>query len=275
MTLTASSALSSSSPGLPSYKRPPVSEVAVGLFFEPIHGFLLPHTGLFWAVVKGDFPVAEHAPTLMQPGVPIAWKDGTGFPLPRIWLKSEDNRNLLQLQGNCFFYNWRRISDEDEYPRYPAIIDRFERNLYSFLAQLREIGLSEPKPLSCELAYINHIPQGMGWNSPDDIRQILRDFCWSSDAGRFFRTPTSLSWSSTFPLPEGNGQLTTNLSQVRRLTEQPPSLQLELTARGLGKARNVWETRPWFDLAREHIVRGFADLTTPDAQKTLWGREDV
>ena len=45
---------------------------------------------------------------------------------------------------------------------------------------------------------------------------------------------------------------------------------LDLTVRGIGKEG----MEAWFDLAREWIVCGFADLTGDEIQKTIWGRRD-
>jgi hypothetical protein len=65
------------------------------------------------------------------------------------------------------------------------------------------------------------------------------------------------------------------LSQVTRVGDPAPALRLDLVCKGIGTVKNIRDARPWFDLAREWIVRGFADLTTLRAQKELWQREDV
>jgi hypothetical protein len=84
-----------------------------------------------------------------------------------------------------------------------------------------------------------------------------------------------MNWTATFPLPGDNGTLTAQLLQVVRRSDAAPALRLDLTARGLGKLKSLNELRPWFEVARERIVTGFADLTTEEAQVNLWGREDV
>jgi hypothetical protein len=51
-----------------------------------------------------------------------------------------------------------------------------------------------------------------------------------------------------------------------------PLLVAELTVRGIGPDRSVEGMWSWFDLAREWIVRGFADVTGPDVQQNIWRR---
>ena len=49
-------------------------------------------------------------------------------------------------------------------------------------------------------------------------------------------------------------------------------LLLELTARGLPSGMGISDLLAWCSLAREAIVRGFADLTS-DGVQALWERE--
>ena len=69
-----------------------------------------------------------------------------------------------------------------------------------------------------------------------------------------------------------NGSLTASLKQAIRIEDKVPLLVLELKTRGIGKTVNKKAIREWFDTAREWIVRGFADLTTPEIQE-IWERE--
>ena len=262
---------------LPSYRRPPVSEVAAGILFsDSIPGFQIPHIGKFWEKVKDEFPQSEHFTPIIVPGLLPKWLDSaTGFPLPRIWLLSAKKDSLIQLQGDCFFFNWRKSADTDVYPRYPAIIARFEDLLNRYLEFLKEANLPAPEPRACELSYINHIPQGAWWKTVEDLGRILRDFCWCKDDGRFLPIPKNATWAATFDLPEKAGTLTARLNQITRISDSLPAIRLDLTAQGIGENKSIGGLRPWFDLSRDSIVRGFTDLTTPWAQKELWEREDA
>ena len=63
------------------------------------------------------------------------------------------------------------------------------------------------------------------------------------------------------------------LKQGVKIDDKIPLLILELRTRGLCESMQQEGFREWFDLAREWIVRGFTDLTTPEIQE-LWERED-
>ena len=98
---------------------------------------------------------------------------------------------LIQLQDDKFFLNWRRIQQEEAYPRYNKIIKAFKTNLGIFQKFLEEEKLESVNPQKCELTYINHIPQTEGWESLSDINEVFRDFAWSSN-DRFLPPPIGL-----------------------------------------------------------------------------------
>lgn len=261
---------------LPSYRKPPVTEVVAGVYFDnTLPNFGVGQMGLFWHRIQKEFPRSQHAGPVAPPGSDYRWLDGvTGLPLPRIWFVSEGKNDLIQLQGDCFFFNWRKTADGDVYPRYKYIIAGFEKQLDGFLSFLKESSFPEPKPMLCELTYVNHVQRGAAWKTIDDIAKIFKDFCWSKDK-EIFPIPKSLTWSCAIDLPDNAGAMSATLSQVTRVGDQNQSIRLELACKGLGGTTSLREMRPWFDLAHEWIVRGFSDLTTPEAQRKLWEREDV
>lgn len=259
----------------PEYERPPVTEVVAGVYFDaPLAEFRIPHTGLFWHRVQKEFPHVQHAGPV-APGQELRWLDEiTGLPMPRIWLLSEDKTYVIQIQSDCFFYNWRKQAADQEYPRYANIIASYERNLQTFLHFLKDNGFQEPRPMQCELTYVNHIPQGDGWDTIDDLAGIFKDFTWSKDKD-LFPIPKTLSWSCVFDLKDNHGTLTARLNQVTRVGDPAQSLRLDLSCKGIGSVKSVTEAGAWFEVAHDWIVRGFADLTKLDAQKKLWGRKNV
>src|SRR4051812_4830260 len=97
-------------PRLPSFRTPPVAEVVAGAIFDvSIPGFLIPHVGLFWQRIKNEFPETQHFMPLIPPTGEPKWVDSSlGVPLPRVWFLSKTKQNIIQLQGDCFFYNWRK-----------------------------------------------------------------------------------------------------------------------------------------------------------------------
>jgi uncharacterized protein (TIGR04255 family) len=265
---------SSQSGTLPDYKKPPVTEVVCGIVFERIHALKAPHFGLFWQRVHGDYPTCEHALPLGFPPKATEPTMELDLALPRIWLISEKKNELIQLQTDRFYYNWRKMHEMEVYPRYQSIVDGFRTNFEIFENFLKDEALGSPKPIECELTYINHIPKGEGWSAVADIHDLLPDLDWRSDKKRFLPKPHHLGWQATFHLPEDMGRLQVKLDQALRKIDNLPLFVLEISARGLGadKSRKaIWD---WFELAHTWIVCGFSDLTGTTIQKTIWERED-
>ena len=171
----------------PNYEKPPVVEVVCGIVFETIKGFKAQHLGLFWQKVRDGFPGCKHAVRLgFNPETePL---DLANY-LPRVWFISAKQNTLIQLQDNTFFFNWRKMEEDETYPRYSIIIEAFKTNLGVFQEFLQEEDLGSVNPKSCELTYINHIPKGEGWESLSDINAVFRDFAWNSTGERFLPEP--------------------------------------------------------------------------------------
>ena len=177
----------------------------------------------------------------------------------------------MQFQIDRFYFNWRRR--QSDYPRYDHVINNFENVLNTIVNFFSEFELGGLKPIEYELSYINHIPKGQGWDTIDDLPRIFSDFVWTQTKERFLPNPEKVAWQTEFSLPEKKGHLIINLKQATRTEDKVILLVLELKTRGIGESANKEAIREWFDLAREWIVRGFNDLTTPEIHK-IWEREE-
>lgn len=258
---------------LPSYENPPVSEVACGISFEPIQGLTIPHYGRFWEKIKDRYPLSQHASPINLS--PEAVDPTTGLPLPRVWFIAADGAFLIQLQRDRLIANWRKVAVDLVYPRYPAVAERFWSAFETFRIFLTEQSLGSVIVRSCELVYINFIPQGEGWKTSAEIGEVLPDVRWRVQP-RFLPSPSALYWHAEFQLDENDlGTLTIDLKRGLRLHDQVQGLQLEFTVRGLPEDRSDGALPRWFDLSREHIVRGFADITEAKVQARFWKRNDA
>ncbi len=254
----------------PDYNNPPVSEVVCGISFAKIEKFKSHHIGLFWQKIKDEFPLVEHALRLEDKPPHLDLKEY----LPRVWfVRSEQNR-LIQLQDDKFYFNWRRMQEDEAYPRYKTIIKDFKKNLSVFEKFLEEEGLGPVNPERCELSYINHILKGEGWESVSDLTNIFRDLCWNTE-DRFLPPPVSVGGQAVFQLPNNKGRLELGLQQVMRRTDKRPMFVLHNIATGLGEDKNMTAVWEWFEVAHEWIVFGFTDLTKEGIQKDVWQRTDI
>ena len=260
---------------LPRFKKPPVIEVVLGAQFETLKGFLSPHYGLFWEVVRNEYPDVEDKPPLAEifedkqaPGPPLELLELP--PQRRVFFVHREKNFLLQLQPTRFLHNWRKVKAEDSYPTFAIAEERFQK-YWAFLARfVADNKLGALQANQYELTYINHIIEGEG-AFPLAITKYLAAFNWRSDRpAPFLPEPGSLAFNARFKLPENKGGLHVSLKHGKRLADAMDVLVLELTARGPAKS-DASDMKGWFSLAHEWIVRGFTDLTTEVAHR-LWDR---
>lgn len=263
---------------MPTFQHPPITEVVCGLTFKPLKALLAPHVGLFWASLRSDFPTCREVEPLVpviesfEPAATADPQQDFPFPLmPRIWFISKDNNGIIQVQRDRLMQNWRKVRATDEYPRYTKVKADFQshiRDFSTFLAQ-NQLGSIDLEQL--EITYINHIPQGEGWASMSEIAKVFPDFSWRTERS-FLPLPEGAHSRTTFLLPNCVGRLHVAIQTATRRTDGLPVFVMELTVRGLPKNKALDEIWPWFDLAREWIVRGFTDLTG-NAMHDYWKRQ--
>jgi len=263
-----------------SYKNPPVIEVVCGILFKPIKTFLAPHFGLLWEEFKPDYPTCQE----VSPLAPVVEKFEPEQaaqlnielvdvpPLPRIWFIDKKENGIIQVQRDRFLYNWRKIQLGDEYPRYHNVIESFINYLSRFKNFLQKNQLGEIVPLQYELTYINHIPQGKGWESTREIEKLFPDFAFRSIPNRFLPQMEVVNWQTSFVLPNQSGRLHVTIRNAVHQQTKQPIFSLELTVRGIETDKSLEEMGKWFDTAHEWIIYGFADLTGEEVQKEIWKR---
>jgi hypothetical protein len=181
---------------------------------------------------------------------------------------NERSDQVIQIQRDRFLCNWRKVADDHEYPRYKSVIKNFEDRLGEFVAFTHEELGQVPDFKQYELSYINHIVAGEGWNSLEDLSNVLPDFPWRTDKQRFLPTPEAIESRLAFELKDRSGRLRATVQSTVRAPDNTPVIILDLTARGF-----LPDRRAWFDLAHEWIVRGFTDLTGPSIQQSAWRRQ--
>lgn len=257
----------------PSFKFPPLSEVSIGIQFEPLERLRIPHFGAFWERLRADFPLTAHALPIANQDGSVQFDPGTNLVLPRVWFINLTDSRLIQLQTNRYNFNWRKRDDAESYPRHPEIVDKFFHYLGALKEFLAEADIGLIQPTVTELTYVNTFEQGKEWASAEDISNIIRDFPWEKQDDRFLPNPQELNWAAVFSLPDNQGRLDVKLNPAQRNRDGQSVLLFELTASNEvhGQAREVTES--WYELAHEWIVKSFADLTKREAQEKYWGRE--
>jgi uncharacterized protein (TIGR04255 family) len=267
---------------LPSFRKPPVVEVAVGIQFEPIERLRNPHLGLLWSRFRESFPkVEDHHP---RPPVSESFEpDAAGQRLVRLqlldvpdvsrsWFVSEHGHELIQVQQDRFVFNWRRQGPEPQYPRYAYVRGRFTEALGVFRQFLLDEDLGHLVPNQSEVLYVNHILPGGIWTGFDSLSEVIPS--WEPRFSESFLPGVEdVRFTVRYRIPDG-GQ-----PQGRLHIAAAPGhdrdgkaiLVLQLTARGRPKVQTIESALSFLDTGREWIVRGFTAFTSPEMHRE-WER---
>lgn len=263
---------------LPDYEKPPVIEVVHGVQFELPVRLTVPAYGVFWQLIRQEYPSSVEQPPLLPVFEPVGEEeaqkvgppDFDGLPIPRLFFVDQTKNWVIQLQKDRFLLNWRKVGEDDVYPRFPAVSERFFAAWRTFLGFCQNEDLGNPRVTQLELTYINHIPSGEAWTGIADVGRLLPDLVWQPQH-LFLPVPKTLGWKLSFVLPNRQGRLNTSVHYAVRRSDKRAMLLFELTARGVPREDDP-ELKKWFACAREWIVRGFSDLTSEQVQYELWRR---
>src|SRR5437660_499585 len=78
-------------------------------------------------------------------------------PLRRVFLLSNDQRYVVQLQDTRFNLNWRKVERGDQYPRFAAVFEKFQQAWGAFSEFAELAGVGSLIPSRYELTYVNHL----------------------------------------------------------------------------------------------------------------------
>ncbi len=254
----------------PHFARPPVIEVVCGVQFDGLDSWGSPHYGKFWDCIGSDYPEFEEQPPLGRVRLAGSSPKEVQFsplpPLRRVFFVQPPGNFLIQVQQNRFLHNWRKVKDNDEYPRYDVAYDRFRKFWEVFKRFLGDTKLPAPQVDAFELTYINHIIAD-GASFPRDVWNFLGFYERSPQATTAMEA-TGMQINFTWPLPGELGLLTMDVKHGHRTVDQKEILLLELTARG--KAREGEKGMDaWFEVAHDAVVNTFDKLTTETAHQ-VW-----
>src|SRR6266446_8407421 len=148
----------SQSLALPDFDEPPVVETLLDVAFTPLAAWRIPHFGLFWQLIKSDYPQVEDQPPILlqRERFGEAADKPTTFefqflqqPEARCWFISNSQSQLIQLQNDRFILNWRKIPAEERYPHYDSIRPNFEFEWSRFFDFLTRESLGIPEVQQC------------------------------------------------------------------------------------------------------------------------------
>lgn len=269
---------------LPDFESPPVVEVVLGVQFDRIADFQTIHAGRLWEIFRADFPLVQEQAPLPTSVETFGTKPETNSltlelvsgpqPFPRLWFLRNDQTQLVQFQPDKFIHNWRKTNFDENYPRYENIKSLFQKEITKlneyFLSQdLGNININQ-----CEVTYVNHIVSEEGENiirNPQDVVKFIKKEIAPNALGEAEYTRFELGFilSSESERPIGRVRVS---AQPAISSDGRPMVALTLTVRGTPSDPSLDAASNFLDIARDKIVRSFAELTTEKMHKR-WGRK--
>jgi uncharacterized protein (TIGR04255 family) len=269
------------SEGLPRFRKPPVIETVLGVYFRPSDQFRSVQQGILWdRSFRSQFPTLEERPPveeiherygderLAPPS--IRWRVSERVQPPRLWAVSENGQHVIQIQTNAFFANWLKTSDGATYRPYAERRKAFGEQIRQVEEFFREERIGPLEPTSWTITYINHIDYGgLSVLGPTLARTLA---AWTNQwSSNWLPAIDNAVFDLAFPMPDCAGRLNVNLKPAVVLSDKREVLRLDLTARGQLKSNDATSALSAIDMGHEWIVRGFATLTTPELHQE-WER---
>lgn len=254
---------------LPSFLYPPVVEVVVGVqFAEPLEVKTLDVADIWEALGKKeykDYKELRRLDPILPPNV-MHFEISDAPDFPRYLFKKSDGSALIQFQKDRFVYNWTKPDNTsaDCYPRYDSIIKEFVNQYKKIIKVLKSNDRALPRPAVMELTYVNLIEYDQADMS--GITSVFKDIEWK-DGDRFLPAPTRMNLGYGFKIEDIKAMLTANMGLVQLVKDGRNMLKLELSVKGPLSEHNDTAMIDWCSTAREWIVKGFDDLTTPEMHK--------
>lgn len=275
----------SASDSLPEFARPPVTEVALSLQFEPLAKLKSPVIGLLWGKFKDRYPSFEEHPAIE----PVIERFGTDAlqslkiqfqvfdapPPSRVWFVNESGGELVQVQQDRFVHNWRKVRETDEYPRYSNLRQKLIDEVEVFRRFVEEEQLGELLFNQTEVTFVNIIASGEGWERHGQLNNVLTIHSgnYSDD---FFKEPENVQTALRYVIPDENeepvGRLHISVVPVILAKSKTPGFNLTFIARCTPNG-SLEEAIRYLDVGHRWIVKGFASITTRDMHQ-IWERQD-
>ena len=262
---------------LPTFKKPPLQEVTLGIQFAQVPGFLSIHGGGIWELFRDTHPNPQEQPRLSPQfetfgGVPLESGPQIQFGMQhqgnRLWFISDDQNDVIQFQSDRFLKNWRKAQNSNDYPRYLNLSSQFKTDIENLSQHLKSKFQYDLSINQVEITYRNIIP--------------VNDFSDGDSWFNFFpKSEMNLeSFAKNFSevLNDGNGKpiarLHYNFHSVINRSDGSKAFNFTITFRGKPTANLDGNLMEFLELGHRSIVSRFTGLTT-DAAHKYWEISDV
>lgn len=242
------------------YKNAPIAEVVIGMQFDG-KVFDNPYIYNFYQDYKGQFPIIKENPAL--PSVIERIEGGAenkilqGFESRKFFING-NNSKLIQLQPDRLLFNWKRTTEQLEYPHFHAVLEEF-MNIYTRLDADCDL---DTKITQVEITYLDHIVLDNFQKTDFNPNGILDIIAFNEETNI-----NHLKFEIGIPKEELSGNIKVNITSALRNQDKGKVLVMENTCRGaLGKLKK----EEWFKKAHNELIDLFDSITSDNAKK-VWG----
>lgn len=253
---------------LPSFAAPPVVEVAVGIEFLQLPGLGPVQLVRLHDLWRDAFPKIQEQPALPPASFstgPIGFQfQVSHLPAIRIWMMSDEEDELLQVQNDRLLLNWRRTPGDDrQYPRYDHLREVYERVLAEFRERVTASSAGIFRPQTAVVTYVNRFAFEAGENLKDAIGVLNSEWNAIPNASPEVRIAAAVAE------PGDPGSVVGEL--VATATSDASHGYLEVVTR-INITESDGDVFRRLDIAHEYCVTGFEKLTTLKMHER-WGKE--
>jgi len=184
---------------------------------------------------------------------------------PQLW---DPDCGALDVTPERLSVSWTR-QPHDGFASYDDIWPVFADDLEKFETFVRAQGLGHVPVAACELTYVNPISPGEDWQRRGVLERLLMQWARIDPTETLLPTPDEVESGTRYRIPGQDGaavgRLFVTVHSVWLETPEPMIL-VTLSARGRPVGEGTEGAKMFFDTGFEWIVRGFAAVTSTEAQ---------
>ena len=246
------------------FDNPPVTETAIGFYFQKIEGWHLLHQGVLWDKFLPKYPELETLPTILDVAPQQKVLFDLNSPTLRTGFTNRERTQLVQVQDGLLLHNWRKTTESPKYHRYAELREQLREDWSTFRGYLRQRSLKEPVVSRCEVSYFNNLVRNEDWKDFSDLSEIFtvwRGLPHSNSYG----TVQMAVFNVFYQLDSGVANIA--VQPAIRSSDGKEIIQFTLTCSVTPKTSEDDELFHCLDECHENARRVFVDFTTDEVRE--------
>jgi uncharacterized protein (TIGR04255 family) len=197
----------------------------------------------------------------------LAFQLQAGSPPIRLWSLTEDQSALIQVQHDRLLLNWRKVKDDDPYPRYKRLRGDFTevwQEFSTYIGGRDDYGVLQPSV--AEVSFFNRVPMGDATEIPTFITALNPQPGLTGQLAVAYQLERDIAEGRAV----GNQNIALNFRPENEHLHLEISTRIEIDT-ATGEASEVTDS---LDAAHRIGVLTFDSVTTENAH-SAWGRRNA